>query len=192
MRIAYRCGVRGYPQIHVPHTATEWAREEFTRAFLELSKDPYDTLVMLDADHDHPYSVVERLALDPQPDYGVIAALAFTRGEDSRPAYYMKDGENPSDWYSMQDIPREEIIPVDMAGTGAMAIRRWVFEKLGDPPYWKKMYDVQRGGEDWYFALECKKAGIQQYVHTGVEIPHFYLATKTRRDWEGFINDHLS
>lgn len=193
MRVAYRAGVQRFPQIHVPHTATEWAREEFTRAFLELSKDAYDTLVMLDADHEHPYNIVERLALEPPPNYGVIAALAFCRGNDSRPAYYMKDGEDPDHWYSQIEIPQGEIIPVDMAGTGAIAIRRWVFEELGTPPYWKKVYEVERGGEDWHFALECQKAGIQQYVHTGVETPHFYLRTKTRKDWEEFINhDYLS
>jgi len=189
--VASRCGSQNWTRISVPHTATEWAREQFTEAFMESTSDPYDTLVMLDADHKYPANVVERLALDPHPDYGVVAALAFCRGEDSRPAFYMKDSEDPEFWYSTSKIPENKIIPADMVGTGAIAIRRWVFDKL-QPPYWKKMYDVVRGGEDWYFSLQCEKAGIARYVHTGVEIPHIRLGTVTRKDWEKYCYDNLS
>ncbi len=192
MRVAYRAGKMGFPQIHVPHMATEWAREEFTRGFLEISKDPEDTLVMLDADHEHPNDIVERLG---STEYGVVAAMAFCRGAEPRPAFFMYE-EEEKEWYSIRDIPKNEIIPVDVVGTGAIAIKRWVFYKIahelpGHPPYWRKMYDVARGGEDWYFSKQCKKAGIQCYVNTGVEIPHYQLGTVTEKDWENYAREHL-
>ena len=77
-----------------------------------------------------------------------------------------------------------------MVGTGAVGIRRWVFEKIseqvpGHPPFWQKVYELsnEKRGEDWYFAQLCEKAGIQQYVHTGLETPHIGWHMITKEDW---------
>jgi hypothetical protein len=187
-------------RISVPYGRVDMARNAIVDMFLRLSTSSEDVLVMLDNDHVHPHDVIVQLVkamrppTQPLPDsqgeeYGVIGAAYRRRKE-------------PYDWLAFRrEEPRVipgmqartlgnlvalknaeitgEIVPVDMIATGAIAIRRNVFEVLRAvgpaAPWFRYAYQDQSmdmPSEDMYFSAVCEWAGVPMACHTGIVSKH--------------------
>lgn len=185
--VAAYCATRGFIRITLPYTRTDAARNRITRAFITCGNNPHNTLVMLDNDHIYPVDVVERLAQRPEAE-GVIGALAFRRGPPYDPCWFVREGEylrRPAQWDC------GAVYECDAVGTGAIAIKRWVFDRLTEAgfhwPYFR--YEYPEGlnfnpTEDMYFARICEEAGIRHHVDTALEIPHITTKLITQETWE--------
>lgn len=102
-------------------------------------------------------------------DKPIIGATIYKKGGDHAPCFGF--------WVPERQIYRtpvpflyNQLIPVDMVGTGFMLIKREVFEKI--PPPWFQCYEKGNAQEDVYFCLKAKKYGFQVYVDTGLSLGH--------------------
>jgi hypothetical protein len=191
-RVAGNAALNGYNQIEMPYARTDDARNQIVKNFLMHSQHPDDTLVMLDNDHDHPENVVTELARRPE---GVVAALAFRRSPPHDPLWFVRQDDGtlrqPAEW--------EEglVYECDAVGTGAIAIKRRVFDALRDHgyrwPWFRYEYPDDRDGlmpsEDMYFCRICEESGIKVHVHTGVEIPHLFMTAADHKRWRRHLED---
>ncbi len=69
-----------------------------------------------------------------------------------------------------------------VVGGGAIAIQRWVFERLMEKgfawPYFRLVYlegSVDQPGVDMYFGAICEEAGIPHYVDCDLVTPHLRM-----------------
>lgn len=193
LQVAAHCGKHGYNQIIWPSQRVDVNRNNIVKQFLEHSKDDNDVLVMLDSDHAHPADIVERLVAH---NVGVVGALAFTRGAPYMPCWFMRidNGWHPgAEW-------EPGLIPCDAVGTGAIAIRRWVFKKLDEfdsemgGSYFQCVYPasmtVPTPSEDMYFAGACYLAGIKHHVDATLVTPHLMTAAVDQEYFEAYKRDH--
>jgi hypothetical protein len=192
LNIAMNCGSSSYTRIAVPYMRTDVARNTLVKTFIEMpTPDPNDYLVMLDDDHDHPPDIVQRLTAHGM---GVISALAFRRSEPYDPLFFVRcaDGKlhAPIEWV-------DGLYEMDAVGTGAIAIRRWVFGALDAAgyhwPYFRYTYPDgmrQFPTEDIYFMEHCEAVGIKVYCDTSVEIPHLTTGIIDSKTWIEWRTDH--
>lgn len=193
--VAFVSAIRGYTRISVPYMRTDMARNRIAQSFLEVSSKPNDVLVMLDGDHIHPSDVVQQLVCYEPEQVGVIGALYFRRGAPYDPLFFVRDNEgrlrNPAEW------TEGLVYECAIVATGAIAIRRWVFEKLDEEgpgyPYFQYRYPEDNDfsmTEDVWFGLECEKIGINHYVDTSVRTPHLRIDAVTQHNWEDYKGEH--
>lgn len=176
--VASYSGSRGYGHITYNCQRTDVARNRLAKAFRHLSKDPNDVLIMLDCDHVHPIDIVERLANHP-PELGVVGALAFSRGAPHFPCFFMRNTKTGNTMNPLEFTGG--VMKGVIVGTGAIAIRRWVFDKIADAGYKAPFFYEYRDemfetgnfqSEDVTFGLICEKLGIPHYCDTGLITPH--------------------
>ena len=186
--VAGTCAQAGYVRLSVPYMRTDAARNLLTAMFLDVSTDPDDVLVMLDCDHCHPSDIVNRLAKSLYP---VVGALAFRRKPPHDPLIFAKDESgrvlNVIDW------PQNAMIKVAAVGTGAIAIKRSVFDTFHQAgirfPIWEFRYEndgqVCKGiGEDFLFCMRCEQAGVPVYCDTSLLTWHLNIQYVGPGEWE--------
>lgn len=192
-------GARGYVRLPLPYLRTDYARNKYVELFRANSTDEDDTLVMLDCDHAHPADIVEQLAavLEENEDIGVVGALTFMRGGNHRPMFQVLESDGrfatPASW------PEDSLLSCYMVGTGAIAIRRRVFDTIDEgypgvaPNYFR--YEYLPGGhspsEDIYFGKVCHQAGIDHHVATWIHAPHINFKGIDEADWRAWADEHL-
>ena len=191
--VATVCGHNGFERISLGYMRVDMARNLLVEGFLHHTKDPNDILVMLDADHSHPPNIVTQLAGLP-PEIGVCGALAYRRGGNYDPCWFVKDENglfhSPMQWVEGQ------VYQCDAVGTGAIAIKRWVFEKLNASgwkwPYFRYEYPTSGPvpSEDMVFAQACGRAGIPHYCDTGLITPHIDTRLIAGDEWKAFVELH--
>ncbi len=178
----------GAARMSVPYAATDTARNIIVDGFLRHTDDPNDLLIMLDNDHLHPADIVEQLARH-DPARGVVGALYFRRGEPYDPMFYLRTASGQLRNPAVFNVgPLYEAACI---GTGAIAIRRWVFDKLQaagvEAPFFR-YYQYQANGnrstEDIYFGDICERAGIAHYVDTSLISPHQRTSFVGLPEWE--------
>lgn len=192
--VATWCGHKGYSRIAIPYTRTDMARNSIVKMFMENSHDDNDALIMLDCDHAHPVDIVERLAAH-DPERGVVGALYFRRGSPYDPLFFFVeeaplsppvDGgilRAPAEW------EHGKTYECDVVATGAICIRRWVFDALKAAgiawPYFRYVYPEPhyQQTEDVYFGLRCKEAGVKHYCDTSLIIPHLAIQGINLDSW---------
>jgi hypothetical protein len=187
--VAMTAGAAGAMRIGLPYTRTDQARNRIAAAFLTAAQNPNDTLVMLDCDHAHPPDIVPRLAAREE---GVVGALAFRRSPPHEPMWFVRH----RDGRLMAPGEYEPILyECDAVGTGAIAIKRWVFDKLveqGTEYFFK--YEYCEGGyspsEDMYFAGLCEKAGIKHHVDCSLVTPHLATLHVNDQTWAMYRAGH--
>jgi hypothetical protein len=190
LAVAANAGGAGYIFIDMDYRITDLARNTAMRILYLESTNPDSVLVMLDADHAHPPDIIRRLVAH---DVDVVGALAFKRSGRPLPCWFEKkmnpDGEtwelqHPSPELSLEGGLRRCAV----VGTGAIAIKRRVFDKLIaagiEWPYFRLWYPPNYcgldnisnpnpwPGEDLYFGLACDKAGVETYVDLDLVTPH--------------------
>lgn len=193
LNVAMRCGGLGYKRLALPTLRTDVARNRLVDAFLAQTTDPDATLVMLDADHSHPADIVERLA---KTDYGVIGALAFRRCAPFDPCAMLRGADG--DLHAIATwAPDTDVLPCTVVGTGAIAIKRWVFDKLAaeglSAPYFQYVYPANTTvfpTEDVYFGLICEHAGIAHHVDVTLITPHLTVGSVDETSWADWLTDH--
>lgn len=202
LNVAWYCGALRYKPLVLEYGRTDDIRNKLVYRFRQLASDPNDCLVMLDADHLHPKGVVSRLAAY-ETSKGVIAGLNFLRGENHRPLLFIRDPEDRSVYMALgpDEIPDNMLVAADAVGTGAIMIRRWVFDELEKKgfkaPFFRYEYpeenDPGRGNpsEDMYFSRLCEAAGIQVWCDTGLVSPHQMLRFADKSSWEQYFNEHI-
>lgn len=199
LTLAQRAGHLGFMRLVMPYQRVDVARNRFVSKFLEVTDNsghpnPADVLIMLDNDHNHPADLLERLVSHPT-ECGVVAAKAHRRGAPYDPVLFlrMEDGQLHSlaDWE-----PEAKLIAGAVAGTGAIAIRRWVFDKLQAEgygvPFFRYVYPDGQNfpTEDMYFGKLCEKVGIPHYMDMTLEIPHLTTTEITGRTWDDWKASH--
>lgn len=158
----------------------------------ELLKSDFTHLIMLDADHQHPFDIVQRLArwVIADPEIKVVGGLNFRRGEPYEPCAFMQD--NQGGVYSIAEW-EQGLVQVDAIGTGSILISREVFETL-EPPWFYNIYDHawtdHYPGEDIGFSKKCYDAGIPLYVDTTTTSPHILEAFVTEDTFRGYLAEH--
>ncbi len=191
--VAAYCGSKGYARIQLPYMRTDAARNQAAWTFLEQSGEPNDVLVMLDCDHAHPYYVVERLIEHP-PERGVVAALGFRREAPFDPMFFWRPA--PGQYRHPEEWTPGLTYECDAVATCAIAIRRWVLERLRaqqagtDMPWFRYSYSeagqIHDVSEDMYFAWLCQTNGIRQYCDTGLVTPHLRTDQVAAEHWRAF------
>ncbi len=190
--VALNCANNDYAQIITPYCRTDVARNKLVASFMDATEDDDDVLVMLDCDHIHPMDIVERLV---KHDVGVVGALAFRRGAPFDPCFFVRQADGslaqPVEWAGLHEGT--------VVGTGAIAIRRWVFKALeanGTPfPFFRYIYEDQTlnlPSEDIYFGYICEKAGISHYCDTALVTPHLITSQVDETSWAEYMNDHAA
>lgn len=151
---------------------TDNARNHFVAKFIEMATSDNDVLIMLDADQVHPADTLFRLVAW---NVDVVGALYFKRRAPYEPVFYNReDGvlKPPTHW-------KFGLLPCAVVGTGAIAIRRRVFDKLKTAgfefPWFRYVYadrSTAFDSEDMYFGKCCEQAGIQHHVDTSFVSEH--------------------
>jgi hypothetical protein len=188
--VALHCAKQDYSMILTGYARTDVARNKLVAAFMEATEDDDDVLVMLDADHTHPMDIVERLVSHGE---GVVGALAFRRGAPFDPCFYVRQ----DDGSLAQPVEFAGLHEGTVVGTGAIAIRRYVFKALEAAgfsfPFFRYIYEDQTmnfPSEDMYFGYICEKAGISHFCDTGCVTPHLITSQVDQTSWAEFLADH--
>jgi hypothetical protein len=189
------CGKKGYVHLKVGYARVDAVRSRLADAFMQLAKDPDDALVMMDCDHELPVDIVEALASEPH-HVGVCGALAFRRGQPYDAQFYFRSSKDGK-FYNLVDW-EPGLHECTFVGTGAVAIKRWVFDKLIETgrqqPFFR--YKYIEGNvttfptEDVYFGELCEAAGISHWCDTRIEVPHLTQMRVTRETWEQYKRDN--
>jgi GT2 family glycosyltransferase len=133
-----------------------------------------DYIVFIDADMRFPKDTILRL-LRHQKD--IIGVNATTRAEPVMPtAKNLKIEEDGScSWLPIYSNSRKGIEKADGIGCGVMMIKESVFAKLEQPYfYFEQLPNNKILGEDIYFCIKAKDAGIDTWVDhdLSMEIKH--------------------
>lgn len=191
--VAQVCALEGYTRISIPYQRTDMGRNRIAKSFLEVSKNKNDVIVMLDGDHAHPADIVSRLANYPG-EVGVIGALYFRRGPPYDPLFFVR---HEGVLRAMADWEPGMVYIGQAIATGAIAIKRWVFEQLDAVghgyPYFQYAYPPEGDfsmTEDIFFAESCEDAGIPHHVDTGIITPHLAITAITDEDWKEYLEKH--
>lgn len=182
--VVSHANARGAYRIRNQYGRTDHKRQRICEEFLKASSEPDDVLVMLDNDHVHPRDIVERLVRFPV-EMGVMAALAYKRSKPYNPIFFIRQ-EN-GDLAFPVNIERKGVIQCQIAAPCAVAIRRWVLQKLidaGETYFWKYEYNPNWHGEDMYFGKICEKNKIHHYVDLETLVPHLNHLLIGPEQWE--------
>ena len=126
-------------------------------------------LLFLDDDHVFAPDLLTRLLSHDEP---VVAGLCLRRDEPYGP-FCFQSVVSPGVFMpvDLNTYDPGELVPVAAVGTGAMLIRREVFETLPDP--W---FRIAESGEDMLFCQAATAAGFPVYVDLGASVGHLTTA----------------
>jgi hypothetical protein len=183
---------RQYKRLPIESYRTDIARNFLAVQFLALSKEPDDTLIMLDNDHDHPADILFGLA---RHDLPVVVALAFRRGPPYDACFFVRDADGSA--HSMADWVDGKAYNGDVAGHAAIAIQRRAFltmEANGfNRPWWRYPYidgAMDMPSEDFQFSDKLRQSGIPIVCDTSVITPHFTPGWVDDKTWRAYRADH--
>lgn len=133
-----------------------------------------DYILFIDADMRFPRDTLKRLMAH---DKDIIGVNATTRSEPVTPtARNIQLGEDGSiTWMPIYSNRFSGIEMADGIGCGVMLIKSSVFERLQEPYfYFEQLPDNKILGEDIYFCVKSKDAGIDTWVDhdLSMEIKH--------------------
>lgn len=142
-------------------------------------------LLMIDDDHVFAPDLLTRL-LSHKKD--IVAALCLRRDEPYGPFCFTEEiSEGVYQPVNLHLHGPSDLLRVRAVGTGAMLIRRHVFEKIADP--WFTITDSS--GEDMRFCDEASRNGFEIYCDLGARIGHLTTAVVwpvTDPQWKvGFV-----
>ncbi len=195
-RISYVAGANRYRAIEVPYQRTEAARNYIVGVMLSAGQDPDDTVVMLDCDELHPEMILSVFASHmKRHELGVVGGLTFLRGEPPDPMFFYAD--EGGHLRSVVEWKRGALYSCDAVASGAIAIKRWVFEELDKHgfawPYFR--YEYPQGqlifpSEDIFFCKNCRAAEIQIFCDTSIVSPHADEKWNDERTWDEWRASH--
>lgn len=193
LQVASECGKQGYKSMLLGYSRTDFARNELTKKFLEISKRDDDLLVMLDGDHKYIPDIVSRFAAE-DPKMGVVGALAYRRGEPYDPLFFIRDLTGTL--RAPAQFERGELFRCAIVSTSAISIRRWVLVELNRAgylwPWFRYEYPTNQSlpSEDMYFGRICEQAGIWHHCDSAIEIPHSSVSFVDHDVNEAYLKSH--
>ena len=175
-------------------------------AFRFMQAYDAEWMLMLDSDQQLTVEGFDKLcAAAHDTERPIVAGLYFGAwGGDFYPTpvplIFLEHPERPGRFTPIQGYPRDQVIPVDSAGTGCLLVHRSVFEKIAaeagphemahfddgtSAARWCWFRDMPVNGdwfsEDHFFCARAREVGFQLHAHTGVMLPHrkrFWLEEK--------------
>jgi len=154
----------GYTERMVVHWARNHLAEIVKDRKNEYTGEPFTHVLWLDDDHAFNPDMLCRLA---SHDVDCVSALYFGREENHLPVVYVKD-KNPDKYkHYPLIVPPETLAEVDAVGFGAFLMRRDVLDRF-DGPWFK----FENCGEDIYFCVNAKEAGVRIFLDGGYRIGH--------------------
>lgn len=125
-------------------------------------------LLMVDSDMSTTPNILE-LALYDKP---IIGALTFMVKEGQIvPIAMQRQGRGYS---IISPLPGNKLVEVDATGTGCLMIKRDAFAQI-KKPYFEYVIDkdgLGQIGNDFYFCMKAKEAGLPIFIHTGYVTAH--------------------
>lgn len=141
-----------------------------------LQRDDWDYILWLEQDVLPPRDVFERVELYQQE---IVGALMVRRAFPPQPLvfhdfYEAGGGCPPYEWSELRPwINQPGIYPVDIVHMGCTAIRRDVFEKIGEQWYaTPNNSDSSVMTDDIYFCRNARKHGFKVYLDTAMQCAH--------------------
>ena len=124
----------------------------------------FDFLLMIDDDHVFGAGLLDDLLAH---DVDIVGALCLQRAEPYSPFCFSHEHNGV---YETLDLHKHEPVLTEVAavGTGAMLIRRSVFEAMPEP--WFTV--TQDSGEDMLFCKAAREAGFKIHCDLGSPVGH--------------------
>lgn len=169
-------------------------RNELVKQYLDYTEAEW--LLMIDSDQQLPLDGFDKLVASVHDsDRPIMAGLYFGAwpGEffPTPMPLIFTDVPNSTRFDPIVDYPKDQVIPVDSAGTGCLMVHRSVYLKIqadaspheGDAWAWFRDMPVNGDwfSEDHYFCKRARGMGFPIHAHTGVVLPHrkrFWLSDK--------------
>lgn len=124
-------------------------------------------LLFIDSDMQFPHDAIEKLLAH---DKDIVGTLYPRRQYPYRPTINKVDGKRlivPSSY------PNDRLFEVDACGTGFLLIKMSVFEKLGEPPYFKiQDFHGKQIRDDVYFCISARRKGFSVWVDPTIKMGH--------------------
>lgn len=161
------------------------SRNEMAATFLDQTSEAW--LLMLDSDHHVPLAAFDRLISAAHDKARPVLAGLYFSARPSGGNLYLRpvptifrlgsEGLLP-----VFDYPRDQVIPIDAAGTGCLLVHRSALQALRDPApahlrdwCWFADGPTDDGrwlSEDLTFCARLRAAGVPLHAHTGAVLPH--------------------
>lgn len=169
-----------WPQIR----PVDLARNNIVEDFLRTN---CTHLLMIDADMIPPVNILELADLG-KPIVGGLCPIvrgenvffsALERKHPLQPGVKVYGGYRP-----MQQLPMNQLVKVDVTGTGCLMIRRDVIEAMETAKIQPFKYQLQKGknqrikgadvyiSEDFHFCEKAAELGFETFIHTGYSVSH--------------------
>ena len=133
-------------------------------------------LLMMDTDQTYPSDTLDKLMSHDVDVCGVRVHRRWPpfdpllmRGELGK---YVRVGD--------EETFSGDLVQVDATGTGCLLFKMEVFDHVPRPWFKLSEHDGKPVGEDIYFCAQARKAGINIYVDTSVEVGHMTLTEINR------------
>jgi len=149
------------------HPISAARNSAYQNHFLQTTADRW---VMFDNDIEPPADLID--AILNMPEECDIAIFPYWVFDNLKPMVCA--GEWTNGQMVTHDFASVDWHEIGAGGTGAMCIRRRVFDKVPMPPF-KIIYDSEVGqkmSEDIYFTSNAKEAGLRLFTHTGYICEH--------------------
>jgi hypothetical protein len=164
-----------------------WRQRARTQLATWMLENGDEWLLFLDDDQVFAPDLLEQLL---SHDKDIVAALCMNRAEPYGPFCF--EEEPVEGIYRPIDLRAhsgDELVRVAAVGTGAMLIRRHVFE--GIPP--EEWFPITESGEDMMFCQAARDRGFEIYCDLGARLGHMtttvvWPATRPNGEWVvGFV-----
>ena len=138
-------------------------RNDCVKKFLETD---CTHIIFWDSDTVADANVIDALV---KHDLPIISPVIYKKGGAHEPCFGYWDPLRRL-YRTPMPFPYNEMLKVDIVGTGFLLVKREVFESLTFP--WFECGDDDQSGEDVYFSLKCREADIPIYVDTSIHLGH--------------------
>jgi len=180
-------GLKIYQMGITERMVVHWARNDLARTAKdkldEYTGKKYTHILWLDDDHVFNPDLAVYLAANGELD--MVSALYYGR-EKPLPVVYVKDDtDDKYRHFPLVYVP-PNLIEVDAVGMGACLMRRDVLDRVPEP--W---FTFNSAGEDIYFCVHAKEAGIKIYCDGSYGLGHIgppQIVTKETH--ENYMNEN--
>lgn len=163
---SHECGIRVHQMAGIERMPVHWSRQELCRQVKKMGG--YTHMLWLDDDHIFNADLLPYLARYQHLD--VVSAVYYGRVGRHLPVVYVKD--DTADKYKhfpIIELPNT-LCEVDAVGMGACLMRTDVLDRMPEPWFTFAPGGV---GEDVYFCVHAKEAGLHIWCDGSYTVGHF-------------------
>jgi hypothetical protein len=151
-------------------TWRHYARNQLVQWMFE---EDADALLMIDDDHVFAPDLLTRLLAH---DVDIVGALCLQRAEPYGPFCFTEENDGILTPLNLHDYPTDAgLVEVAAVGTGAMLVKREVFEAVHDE--WESWFTIEYdSGEDMLFCRRARSEGFKIHVDLSTPVGHLTTA----------------